>query len=89
MAPSARERALAENEHLKDKVVNLVMQVEFLEKHHAYMQQQKSVDTSLVTGKNWDRLEVWGHVIRVSKTYAPQGGLPCRLAMIRRTAPGR
>jgi transposase len=53
---SARERQLeAENEKLKAKVGDLVMQMEYLKKLQAWVQQQRSADTSTITAKNWDR----------------------------------
>ncbi|HEY2932510.1 MAG TPA: transposase [Acidobacteriota bacterium] len=55
--PSARERALeAENERLKAKIGDLVMQNDFLKKFQSFVQRQKSVDSSVISGKNWDQL---------------------------------
>ena len=55
-SPSARERQLeAENEKLKAKIGDLVMQMEYLKKLQAWVQQQRSADTSTITAKNWDR----------------------------------
>ena len=54
--PSARERALeSENQRLKAKIGDLVMQVELLKKYHASIQRRRSVDTSVITGKNWEQ----------------------------------
>ena len=55
-APSARERQLeAENQRLKTKLGDLIMQMEYLKKMQAWVQQQRSADTSAITAKNWDR----------------------------------
>ena len=55
-ARTARECQLeAENEKLKSKIGDLVMQVEYLKKLQAWVQQQRSADTSAITAKNWDR----------------------------------
>ena len=54
---SARERQLeAENEKLKAKVGDLVMQMEHLKKLQTWVQQQRNADTSVITAKNSDRL---------------------------------
>lgn len=54
--PSSRERQLeAENEKLKAKIGDLVMQIEHIKKLQAWLQRQKSADTSVITAKNWDR----------------------------------
>jgi transposase-like protein len=54
--PSARERQLeAENEKLKAKVGDLVMQMDHLKKWQAWLQRKKSADTSVITAKNWDQ----------------------------------
>lgn len=53
---STRERQLeAENEKLKTKIGDLVMQMEHLKKLQAWVQQRRSADTSIITAKNWDR----------------------------------
>ena len=55
-ARTARECQLeAENEKLKSKIGDLVMQVEYLKKLQAWVQQQRSADTSAITAKNLDR----------------------------------
>src|SRR2546425_7368669 len=55
--PSARERALeVEIERLKAKIGELVMQNDFLKKFQSFVQRQKSVDSSVISGRNWDRL---------------------------------
>jgi transposase-like protein len=55
-APSVRERQLeAENEKLKAKIGDLVMQMEYLKKLQAWVQQQRSADTSVITSKSLDR----------------------------------
>jgi len=54
--PSNRERQLeAENEKLRAKVGELVMQMDYLKKLQAWVQQRKSADTSIITAKNWDQ----------------------------------
>jgi transposase-like protein len=54
--PSNRERELeAENEKLKAKIGDLVMEMDHLKKWRAWVQRQKSVDTSVITAKNWDQ----------------------------------
>jgi len=54
--PSSRERQLeAENEKLKAKVGELVMQMDHLKKLQAWVQRRKSADTSIITAKNWDQ----------------------------------
>lgn len=54
--PSHRERQLeAENETLKAKIGDLVMQMDHLKKWQAWVQRQKNVDTSVITAKNWDQ----------------------------------
>jgi transposase-like protein len=54
--PSARERQLeAENEQLKAKIGDLVMQMDHLKKWQAWLQRKKSADTSVITAKNWDQ----------------------------------
>lgn len=51
--PSGRERQLeAENQKLKAKIGELVMQNEQLKKLRAYAQRLKSADTSVITEKN-------------------------------------
>src|SRR5215471_16250610 len=55
-APSARERQLeAENEKLKAKVGDLVMQMEYLKKLQAWVQQQRNADTSVISARNLDQ----------------------------------
>ena len=54
--PSSRERALeAENERLKAKVGDLVMQIDHQKKLQSWMKRNRNVDTAVITGKNWDR----------------------------------
>src|SRR4030095_14456927 len=54
--PSCRERQLeAENEKLKAKVGDLVMQMDHLKKLQTWVQQQRNADTSVITAKNLDR----------------------------------
>ena len=54
--PSPRERQLeAENEKLKAKIGDLVMQMEHLKKMQAWVQRKKSADTSIITAKNLDQ----------------------------------
>lgn len=54
--PSARERQLeAENEKLRAKVGELVMQMDHLKKLQAWVQQRRNADTSIITAKNWDQ----------------------------------
>jgi transposase len=55
--PSGRERQLeAENEKLKAKIGELVMQNDQLKKLHDYAQRLRNADTSVITAKNWDQL---------------------------------
>ena len=54
--PSTRERQLeTENEKLKAKVGELVMQNDQLKKLHGYAQRLKNADTSVITAKNLDQ----------------------------------
>lgn len=54
--PSSRERALeAENERLKAKVGDLVMQIDHFKKLQSWLERNRNVDTAVITGKNWDR----------------------------------
>jgi transposase-like protein len=54
--PTLRERQLeAENAKLKAKVGDLVMQIDQIKKLQAWLQQQRSADTSVITAKNWDQ----------------------------------
>ena len=54
--PSKRERQLeAENEKLKAKVGDLVMQMDYLKKLQAWVQQKRSADSSVITAKNLDQ----------------------------------
>ena len=54
--PSNRERQLeAENEKLKAKIGDLVMQNDQLKKLHDYAQRLRSVNTSVITAKNLDQ----------------------------------
>jgi transposase len=54
--PSARERQLeVENQKLKAKIGDLVMQMEHLKKLQTWVQQQRNADTSVITAKNLDR----------------------------------
>jgi transposase-like protein len=54
--PTHRERHLeAENEKLKAKIGDLVMQMDHLKTWQAWAQQQKNADTSVITAKNWHR----------------------------------
>ena len=54
--PSSRERQLeAENEKLKAKIGDLVMQIEHIKKLQAWVQRQRSADTSVITAKNLDQ----------------------------------
>ena len=51
-----RERQLeAENEKLKAKIGELVMQMEHLKKLQAWVQQRRNADTSVITAKNLDQ----------------------------------
>ena len=51
--PSSMERILeAENEKLKAKVGDLTMKIDLLKKMEDYARQQRSVDLSVITGKN-------------------------------------
>ena len=54
--PSSRERQLeAENEKLKAKIGDLVMQIDHIKKLQAWVQQQRNAATSVITGKNLDQ----------------------------------
>jgi transposase-like protein len=54
--PSKRERQLeAENEKLKAKVGELVMQMDYIKKLQAWVQQKKNADSSVITAKNLDQ----------------------------------
>src|SRR2546422_3590604 len=54
--PSNRERQLeAENEKLKAKIGDLVMQMDHIKKLQAWVQRQKNADTSVITAKNLDQ----------------------------------
>jgi transposase len=54
--PTTRERQLeAENEKLKAKIGDLVMQNDQLKKLHDYAQRVRNVDTSVITAKNLDQ----------------------------------
>lgn len=54
--PSPRERQLeADNNQLRAKIGELVMQMDQLKKLQAWVQQQRNADTSVITGKNLDR----------------------------------
>ena len=54
--PSNRERQLeAENEKLKAKIGDLVMQMDHIKKLQAWVQRRKNADTSIITAKNWDQ----------------------------------
>ena len=54
--PSNRERELeAENEKLRAKIGDLVMQMDHLKKLQIWVQQQRSADTSVITAKNLDQ----------------------------------
>jgi hypothetical protein len=54
--PSKRERELeAENEKLKSKIGDLIMQMDHIKKLQTWVQRKKSADTSVITAKNWDQ----------------------------------
>jgi transposase-like protein len=54
--PSNRERQLeAENEKLKAKIGDLVMQMEHIKKLQAWVQRQRNAATSVITAKNLDQ----------------------------------
>jgi transposase-like protein len=54
--PSKRERELeAENEKLKAKIGDLVMQMDHIKKLQAWVQRKKNADTSVITAKNLDQ----------------------------------
>ena len=54
--PSSRERQLeAENEKLKAKIGDLVMQMDHIKKLQAWVQRQRNADTSVITAKNLDQ----------------------------------
>ena len=55
-ARSPRERQLeAENQKLKAKIGDLVMQMEHLKKLQTWVQQRRNADTSIITAKNLDQ----------------------------------
>jgi transposase len=54
--PSPHEKALEkENEKLKAKIGELVMEIDILKKFQKYMEKQKKLDTSVITAKNLDQ----------------------------------
>ena len=54
--PSKRERQLeAENEKLKAKVGDLVMQMDYLKKLQDWVQRRRNADTSVITAKNLEQ----------------------------------
>jgi len=54
--PSKRERQLeADNEKLKAKIGELVLEMDHLKKWQNWVQQRKSADTSVITAKNLDQ----------------------------------
>ena len=54
--PSRQERQLeAENEKLKAKIGDLVMQIEHLKKLQVWVRQRKSANTSAITSNNLDQ----------------------------------
>ena len=54
--PSSRERQLeAENEKLKAKIGDLVMQMDHIKKLQTWVQRKKNADTSVITAKNWEQ----------------------------------
>src|SRR5262245_25234002 len=54
--PSKRERQLeAENEKLKVKIGELILEMDHLKKWQNWVQQRKSADTSVITAKNLDQ----------------------------------
>jgi len=54
--PSSRERQLeAENEKLKAKIGDLVMQMDHINKLQAWVQRQRNANTSVITAKNLDQ----------------------------------
>ena len=54
--PSSRERQLeAENEKLKAKIGDLVMQMDHIKKLQVWVQRQRNADTSVITAKNLDQ----------------------------------
>lgn len=54
--PSKRERQLeAENEKLKAKIGDLVMQMEHLKKLQTWVQRKRNADTSVITARNLDQ----------------------------------
>lgn len=56
--PSFKEKDLErENRELKEKLAELYMQVEHLKKFNSYVQQLKSVNTSVITERNLDQFQ--------------------------------
>ena len=54
--PSSREKALEkENRALKEQVGALYMQVDLLKKTEAYARRLRSVNSSVITGLNWEQ----------------------------------
>ena len=54
--PSKRERQLeAENEKLKAKIGDLVMQMDYIKKWQDWVQRTRNVDSSVITAKNLDQ----------------------------------
>jgi cell division protein FtsB len=46
-----------ENEKLKAKIGELVMEIDLLKKFQKYMEKQKKLDTSVITAKNLDQFQ--------------------------------
>jgi transposase len=56
--PSPHEKALEkENEKLKAKIGELVMENDLLKKFQKYVENQKKLDTSVITAKNLDQFQ--------------------------------
>jgi len=54
--PSKRERQVeADNEKLKAKIGELILEMDHLKKWQNWVQQRKSADTSVITAKNLDQ----------------------------------
>ena len=54
--PSKRERQLeAENEKLKAKIGDLVMQMDYIKKLQDWVQRTRNADSSVITAKNLDQ----------------------------------
>jgi transposase len=53
---SSRERELKkENQRLKEKIGELVLEIDHLKRLQDWMAQNRNVDTAVITGENWEQ----------------------------------